>query len=103
MLSERDPRSDERLQRIHEKISAFTYRLLERGQQIGAVRDDLPLETIERLMHALGDVLCSMVVGEWKSGIPKDDAKMQAQVKKFVFLIDDLSARILAPGEVRDA
>ena len=35
MLSERDPRSDERLQRIHEKISAFTYRLLERGQQIG--------------------------------------------------------------------
>lgn len=102
MLSGRDPRFDERLQRIHEKLSAFMYRLLERGQEIGAVRDDLPLDTIERLMHALGDVLCTLVVGEWKLGVPKDSAKMQAQVKKFVFLIDDLSARILAPGEVQD-
>lgn len=102
MISDRDSGSDERMRRIHDRVSAFMGRLLERGREIGTVRDDLPLDTIERLMHALGDVLCSAVVGEWEPGGMKDGRTMQGRIRKFACLMHDLSTRILVPREVRD-
>ncbi|MDR2175471.1 MAG: TetR/AcrR family transcriptional regulator [Synergistaceae bacterium] len=111
---------DKRLIQAHEQASCSMRKLITRGQELGAVRKDFPLETIERLMHAMGKVLSADIIGEDapKAGsLPRDvffpqkeeleeikgDIKeeMRVRIEKFMNMIHDLSKRILTPEEVR--
>jgi AcrR family transcriptional regulator len=93
---------DERLELTHRQVSRFMRQLIVRGQELGAVRKDLPLETIERLMHALGKVLANDIVGEraLRTGIPPENGEMQFWIEKCMNMVHDLSKRILTPEEV---
>ncbi|MDR2180858.1 MAG: TetR/AcrR family transcriptional regulator [Synergistaceae bacterium] len=111
---------DERLTPAHELAVSFMNKLIARGQELGAVRKDFPLETIERLMHAIGKVLSADIIGEDapKAGtLPRDvffpqkeeieeikgevKEEMRFRIEKFMNMIHDLSQRLLAPEEVR--
>jgi hypothetical protein len=78
--------------------------LIARGQEIGAVRKDFPLEMIERLMHAMGKVLAADIIGEnaLNADVPPEDEEMWFRIEKFMNMVHDLSKRILTPEEVRN-
>jgi AcrR family transcriptional regulator len=95
---------DEQLKDVHERSSYFMDELFVRGQEIGAVRKDLPLETIGRLMHAIGRVLSADIVEERGVALQDiQDVEVRSRVEKFMTMMHDLSQRILAPEEVRHA
>jgi AcrR family transcriptional regulator len=102
-LSADDLHIDERLELTHKQVSCFMRKLIVRGQELGAVRKDLPLETIERLMHAMGKVLAFDIVGEraLKTGIPPRNEEMRFWIEKCMNMVHDLSKRILTPEEVQ--
>ena len=100
-LSSSDFCVDERLKLAHKQTSHFMEKLILRGQEIGAVRKDFPLETIERLMHAVGRVLSADIIGEDAlSGGPPQDKDVGFRVKKFMNMMHDLGKRLLTPEEV---
>jgi AcrR family transcriptional regulator len=95
---------DEQLKDIHQQSSHFMNELFVRGQEIGTVRKDLPLETIERLMHAIGRVLSADIVEERGDELQNlEDAEVRLRVERFMIIMHDLSKRILTPEEVRNA
>jgi hypothetical protein len=96
---------DERLGAAHERVTCIMRKLIIRGQEIGTVRKDLPLETIERLMHAIGKVLSADIIGERilqpdANTLPRD-GEVWSRVEKFMNMAHDLGKRILTPGEVQ--
>ena len=96
-LSKDDFFSDERLFEAHKRASESMDKLIARGQEIGAVRSDLPVTTIQRLMHAVGKVLSSAILGECESCGTKDKVMVQAQVERFMLMVHDLGRRALTP------
>jgi AcrR family transcriptional regulator len=103
-LSKDEPCFSEQLQNAHERTTRFMCELLVRGQEIGAVREDLPLETIERLMHAIGHVLFADIVEKRDFELQDfQDTEVRSRIEKFMGIMHDLSQRILAPGEVQHA
>jgi hypothetical protein len=74
--------------------------LLVRGQEIGAVRGDLPPETIERVMHAIGKELSADIIDGGDAMRNLMDKDVCLRVEKFMNIMHDLSQRILTPGEV---
>jgi AcrR family transcriptional regulator len=105
-ISKDEPCLDEQLKDIHEQSSRFMNELITRGQEIGAVRKDLPLETVERLMHAIGRVLSADIVEERGDELQNlEDTEVRLRVEKFMTIMHDLSQRILTPEpeEVRHA
>jgi hypothetical protein len=103
-LSADDFHLDERLGPAHEQASSLMTKLIVRGQEIGAVRKDLPLETVERLMHAMGKVLSDDIIGEdaMIARVPLRKEEVQFRIEKFINMLHDLSKRILTPEEVRN-
>jgi AcrR family transcriptional regulator len=103
-LSANDFHLDERLAPAHERVSCFTRKLLARGQELGTVRKDFPLETIERLMHAIGKVLAADIIGEdpLNTGLLPQQEEMGIRIEKFINMVHDLDKRILTPEEVLD-
>ena len=102
-----DTRIDERLLAIHDRSTCFMKQLLLQGQKIGAVRSDLPVNTIQQLMHGAGKILSAAIVRESQmQDVKQDDATnhdaMQTKIKNFMLTMHDLSVRILTPGEVQD-
>jgi AcrR family transcriptional regulator len=89
---------DERLDNVHKRAGAFMHDLLLRGQEIGAVRKDLPLETIRNLVHEIGKVL-SFEILEGR-GAAFQNGEMHSRIEKFMTMMHDLSKRILTPEEV---
>jgi AcrR family transcriptional regulator len=89
-------RFDERLDNAHERASAFMNELLVRGQEIGAVRKDMPLETIRRLMRAIGRALSIEVIRKRGGDVFRDE-EASSRIKKFMDMMHDLSKRILTP------
>jgi hypothetical protein len=73
--------------------------LIVRGQEIGAVRGDIPLDTAQRLMHELGKVLSAGMGGEYETAENKPREKKQDKIEQFIAVMHDLSKRILAPKE----
>jgi AcrR family transcriptional regulator len=100
-LSADDLHIDERLELAHEQVHCFMKKLIVRGQELGAVRKDLPLETIERLMHATGKVLAADIIGERAlvTGIPPRNEEMQFWIEKCMNMVHDLGKRMLTPEE----
>jgi hypothetical protein len=87
----------------HQEVTRLMRSLIVRGQEIGVVRKDLPLETIERLMHAIGKVLCADIVGEDAVAAPPGDDEARFRMEKFMDMVHDLGKRILTPEEVQHA
>ncbi|MDR1377645.1 MAG: TetR/AcrR family transcriptional regulator [Synergistaceae bacterium] len=101
-LSKDEPCFCEQLKDSHERTTRFMAALFVRGQEIGAVREDLPLETIGRLMHAIGHVLFADIVEERGVDLQDlQDAEVCSRIGKFMKIMHDLSQRILTPEEVR--
>jgi hypothetical protein len=98
-LSAEDLHFDERLAPAHERASCFTKELLVRGQELGTVRKDFPLEMIERLIHAIGKVLATDIIRKDAAVLPGDE-EMRCRVEKFMSMVHDLNKRILTPEEV---
>ena len=97
-----DTRIDERLLAIHDRSTCFMKQLLLQGQKIGAVRNDLPVNTIQQLMHGSGKILSAAIVGENQTQDSQTQDAMQTKIKNFMLTMHDLSVRILTPGEVQD-
>jgi hypothetical protein len=104
-LSKDEAFLDEHLKSAHERATRFMSGLILRGQEIGAVRNDLPLETIHRLMHAIGRVLFSDLIEDRdvspEAGVSSEDGEISARMEKFMKMMHDVSKRILTPEEVR--
>ncbi|MDR1873525.1 MAG: TetR/AcrR family transcriptional regulator [Synergistaceae bacterium] len=96
-LSQNEPFFDEHLRGAHDRATQFMSALIVRGQEIGAVRNDLPMETIERLMHAMGRVLSSDIVED--RDLSRENEEIRARIEKFMKMMHDLSKRILTPEE----
>jgi AcrR family transcriptional regulator len=98
---------------FHSRITCVLDDLLVRGQEIGAVRSDIPLGTAQRLMHSIGKVLSADMLERGGDGKSKNKSKNketsavfapdseeeQAKIEKFMLMIHDLSMRILTPEE----
>ena len=97
-LSQDDFCFDERMDVAHEQVSRVMKNLIVRGQEIGVVRKDLPLKTIERLTHAIGKVLSADIIKKDAAALPGDE-EMRHRVEKFMNIVHDLNKRILTPEE----
>jgi len=95
----------EQLQDVRGRVTHFMDDLIVRGQEIGTVRDDIPLEIVQRLMHELAKVLAAGMQGESEeeSELPSQGSrgyeKEQVKIEKFIATMHDLSKRILTPKE----
>ena len=98
-ISKDAPNMGEQLEPVRCRITRSMDDLIVRGQEIGAVRDDIPLDTAQRLMHELGKILSAGMVGEYESAGNKPREKKQVKIEKFIATMHDLSKRILAPKE----
>lgn len=101
-LFQDNPNIDERFMSAHNRTTCFMDSLVVRGQEIGAIRSDLPVATIQKLMHATGKVLGTDLLGEFDLEKLKNDKNAQKQIRKFKFMMHDLTKRILSPEEVQD-
>ena len=95
---------DEHMGAAHDRLTRFMDDLLVRGQEIGAVRSDLPIRTIHKLMHSMGKVFFSEVLEENRLYGEEADwyasrSEIQAKVEAIVMMVHDLSKRILTPEE----
>jgi AcrR family transcriptional regulator len=99
-LHKDEPCFNDQLRKAHELTTRFMTDLLVRGQEIGAVRGDLPPETIERVMHAIGKELSADIIdgGDAMRNLMDEDVCLR--VEKFMNIMHDLSQRILTPREV---
>jgi AcrR family transcriptional regulator len=102
-LSKEDPMIDEPLSATHKRAMCFFDSLLVRGLELGAVRDDLPVETVQRLMHTSAEVLAADLIGEWSFENAKTqknastDEERQQKIERFMVTMHDFSKRILTP------
>lgn len=72
------------------RIQVHTAELLRRGQAVGAVRSDLPLELLAQLLTGLGESLDRWLFAHWATLGPAEAAALPAQVL-------DLFVRLAAP------
>lgn len=72
------------------RVEAFTEDLLRRGQAVGAVRTDLPVELLAHLLTGLGEAVDRWLLARWPS---LDPAALAALPDQTV----DLFARLAAP------
>lgn len=86
---------------VHKRALSCMEELLLRGQQLGTVRKDIPVEAIQKLMHAAGDILCSVVMKGHCCG-ESDEESMQRDITRFIEMMHDLSIRVLSPEEVQN-
>jgi AcrR family transcriptional regulator len=95
------PRNDEYIEACHTRTTRFLGDLIVRGREIGAVRDDFPVETAQRLMHAIGKILSTDILkyGEEEVSTQATGGEEQAKIEKFMRMMHDLSRRILTPEE----
>lgn len=72
------------------RIEAYTAGVLHRGQAVGAVRTDLPLELLAHLCTGLGESIDRWLFTRWESLAPADMAALPD-------LLVDLFMRLVAP------
>jgi AcrR family transcriptional regulator len=73
------------------RLEAYTAELLRAGQQVGAVRTDLPIELLAHLLTGLGEAFDRWLLTRWESLRPAELAALPDQIV-------DLFARLAAPG-----
>lgn len=97
MLGERDLNFDDPLWRAFERPIRFLAGLVRRGQELGAVRDDLSVMAIQRLMWAVGRVLnVELFDGMCFTGALSEE-EMGRRARRFVEAMQDLGRRMLTP------
>jgi AcrR family transcriptional regulator len=79
-----------------EKMFCFRYKLIERGQSLGVVRNDLSVKTISRIIQEVGKALSESMMEN--VGNYENKTKMLNDIKEFVEIMHDLSIRILTPN-----
>ncbi len=72
------------------RVQTYTTGLLHRGQVVGAVRTDLPLELLAHLITGLGESIDRWLFAHWESLGPAERAALPDQ-------LIDLFARLAAP------
>ena len=72
--------------------------LIGRGQELGAVRSDLAIETILRLNWAIGRVLLMECADEEVCGCGASSEESSEWGRRFLAVDHDLSRRMLSPG-----
>ena len=103
-ISKDAPNMGGQMEPFHDKATRFMDELIVRGQEIGAVRNDIPLDTVQRLMHALGKTLSAGMLEECEATGSKppprsEEEKVKIKIEKFMSTMHDLSRRILTPEE----
>ena len=96
LLFSNDQTINSKMSDFTEHMLSFRYRLIERGQSLGAVRSDMSVETISKIIQEIGKVLSASMIK--KTGSFENESEMQNDVKKFVEVMRDLSIRILTPS-----
>lgn len=72
------------------RLERYTAELLRRGQEVGAVRTDLPVELLAHLLTGLGEALDRWLFARWEQ---LDAAELAALPDRYI----DLFARLAAP------
>jgi len=96
----------EQLKTVRGRITRSMDDLIGRGQELGAVRDDIPLETAQRLMHEMAKVLAAGMLGDFEAENKSpplseytESEKERIKMEKFITTMHDLGKRILTPRE----
>jgi len=75
---------------VHARIFSATRELLRRGQGLGAVRDDLPLDLLTHLLTGVGEAMDRWLTARWSQLQPAEFTALPARIV-------DLFTRIAAP------
>ena len=79
-----------------EQILCFRRKLIERGQVLGVVRNDMSAETISKIMQEIGRALSASMIKNTCDC--RGTTKTLDEIKSFVEIMRDLSKRILSPS-----
>ncbi|NLL36329.1 MAG: TetR/AcrR family transcriptional regulator [Fretibacterium sp.] len=97
MLSAEESALSGKIQLLHEQALKEVDDFLLRGQELGAVRRDLSVVTIRRLMHTVRNVLGFSFFDGWT---PQDFRDVSREkVEELILMMLDLSRRMLTPRE----
>ena len=97
MLLERDPTFEDPFWKAFERPMRFLGGFVEKGQELGAVRRDLGVTAIQRLMWAVGRALSlELFDGKCFTGM-LSDAEMERRSRQFMESMQDLGRRMLTP------
>lgn len=77
---------------VHARLTGVTTTLLRRGQAVGAVRDDLPLDLLAHLLTGVGEAMDRWLAPRFTQLRPHELAALPARLV-------DLFTRLAAPGE----
>ena len=78
--------------RVFDWIGSWTTRCLERGQELGVVRDDIPLEFLVELTLAIGETGDRWLMTHWQDMTPKQrELTMAAELDAFHRLLEPQS------------
>ena len=95
----------EQLEYYQCKVISFMGDLIVRGQEIGAVRDDISPDIAKHLVHALGKVLMDGMLENNETGCKPDERRLpqneenQFKIENILSVMHDLNKRILTPKE----
>lgn len=78
-----------------DQMLCFRYELIERGQSLGVVRNDISVKTISMIIMEIGKVLNASMIENTDTSEGK--SYKQSDMKRFVELMFDLVIRILTP------
>jgi AcrR family transcriptional regulator len=96
VLFSNDQKINSEMSEIIDKMLSFRYKLIERGQSLGAVRNDMSVGTISMIIQEVGKALSASMI---KNVDKEDKSDMRNEVKKFVEIMRDLSIRMLTPSK----
>jgi AcrR family transcriptional regulator len=97
ILFSNDQRINAEISDIINQMFHFRHKIIARGQSLGIVRSDMPVETISMIIQGIGKVLGASIVE--KMGSCEDKHKIRDNVRYFVEIMRDLSIRILSPSD----
>jgi len=78
-----------------DQMLGFRHKLIERGQSLGVVRNDMSVKTISMIILEIGKVLSASMIQN--AATHEDKPGMQNDIIKFNEIMFDLSIRILTP------
>ena len=82
-----------------DQMLGFRRKLIERGQSLGVVRNDMSVKTISMIIMEIGKVLSASMIENADNH--EDRSNMQNDIMKFNEIMFDLSIRILTPTNIQ--
>jgi AcrR family transcriptional regulator len=96
MLFSNDSTLNKEIANIIEPTLCYRHKHITRGQDLGAVRNDMSAETISMIILEIGRVLSNSMIKNKEDD--ENNPKVRDDVIKFVEIMRDLSIRILTPS-----